>query len=69
MLGHDNIHLEALAAENRTLRAELDAATARANILRTHLLAAWREHGVLPAAPDAAGVVTGKAALARVCVN
>ena len=46
MLGLNNARINALEAENRILRVELDAANARANALRTALIAAWREHGI-----------------------
>ena len=69
MLGHNNISIEELAAENRRLRAELDAERNRADIMHHHLLAAWREHGVLPGNPGDGGTVTGKGAMQRVCVN
>ena len=44
---------------------------AGANALRTALIDAWREHGVLPPAPDvpAAGVVTAESAMQRLCWN
>lgn len=71
MLGLNNARINALEAENRILRDELDAANARANALRTALCQAWREHGVLPPASDvpAPGVVTAQGALARICWN
>ena len=71
MLGLNNAGINQLEAENHTLRVELDAANARANALRTALCQAWREHGVLPPAPDvsAAGVVTAESAMQRLCWN
>ena len=69
MLGHNNIRIEELTAENRRLTAELDAAIARANALRTLLCQAWREHGVLPGNPGDSGTVTAESALRRICLN
>ncbi len=71
MLGLGNERLNQLEAENRLLRAELDAANARANALKTALLAAWREHGVdsLTDGERAANAVTAAGALSRICVN
>jgi len=71
MLGLNNARINQLEAENHTLRVELDAANARANALRRLLCQAWREHGVLPPAPDApaGGVVTAQGAMSRLCWN
>ena len=60
MLGLNNARINALEAENRILRDELDAANARANALRTALIDAWREHGIecTPGGQGDGGVVT-----------
>lgn len=71
MLGLNNARINQLEAENRTLRAELDAANARANALRTALCQAWREHGVerTPGGQGDGGTVTAQGALQRLCWN
>ena len=69
MLGHNNIRIEELTAENRRLTAELDAAIARSNALRTLLCQAWREHGVLPGQLGDGGTVTAESAMQRLCWN
>ena len=71
MLGLNNARINALEAENRTLRVELDAANARANALRTALIAAWREHGIerTPGGQGDGGTVTAQGAMQRLCWN
>ena len=71
MLGLNNARINALEAENRILRDELDAANARANALRTALIAAWREHGIerTPGGQGDGGTVTAQGALQRLCWN
>lgn len=71
MLGQGNARLNQIEAENRTLRAELDAANARANALRTALIAAWREHGIerTPCNLGDSGMVTAESAMQRLCWN
>ena len=71
MLGLNNARINQLEAENRTLRVELDAANARANALRTALIAAWREHGIerTPGGQGDGGTVTAQGALQRLCWN
>ena len=71
MLGLNNARINQLEAENRTLRDELDAANARANALRTALIAAWREHGIerTPDGQGDGGTVTAQGALQRLCWN
>ena len=71
MLGLNNARINALEAENRILRAELDAANARANALRTALIDAWREHGIerTPGGQGDGGTVTAQGALQRLCWN
>ena len=48
-----------------------DAANARANALRTALIAAWREHGIerTPGGQGDGGVVTAQGAMQRLCWN
>ncbi len=50
---------------------QLDAANARANALRTALIAAWREHGIerTPGGQGDGGTVTAQGALQRLCWN
>ena len=71
MLGLNNARINALEAENRILRAELDAANARANALRTALIDAWREHGIerTPGGQGDGGTVTAQGAMQRLCWN
>ena len=71
MLGLNNARINALEAENRILRDELDAANARANALRTALCQAWREHGIerTPGGQGDGGTVTAQGALQRLCWN
>lgn len=71
MLGLGNARLNQLEAENRTLRAELDAARRDAAAMKQHLINAWREHGVysLTDGERAANAVTAAGALSRICVN
>jgi hypothetical protein len=71
MLGINNTRINQLEAENRTLRADLDAANARANALRTALIAAWREHGIerTPCNLGDGGTVTAQGAMSRLCWN
>ena len=71
MLGLNNARINALEAENRILRDELDAANARANALRTALIAAWREHGIerTPGGQGDGGTVTAQGAMSRLCWN
>ena len=71
MLGLNNARINQLEAENRTLRVELDAANARANALRTALIAAWREHGIerTRGMQGDGGTVTARGALQRLCWN
>ena len=71
MLGLNNARINQLEAENRILRDELDAANARANALRTALIAAWREHGIerTPGGQGDGGTVTAQGALQRLCWN
>lgn len=71
MLGLNNARINALEAENRILRDELDAANARANALRTALIDAWREHGIgrTPGGQGVVGTVTAQGALQRLCWN
>ena len=71
MLGLNNARINQLEAENRTLRVELDAANARANALRTALIAAWREHGIerTPGGQGDGGTVTAQDAMQRLCWN
>ena len=71
MLGLNNARINQLEAENRTLRVELDAANARANALRTALIAAWREHGIerTPGGQGDGGTVTAQGAMQRICWN
>ena len=71
MLGLNNARINALEAENRILRDELDAANARANALRTALIDAWREHGIerTPGGQGDGGTVTAQGAMSRLCWN
>ena len=71
MLGLNNARINALEAENRILRDELDAANARANALRTALIDAWREHGIerTPGGQGDGGTVTAQGAFGRICLN
>lgn len=71
MLGLNNARINALEAENRILRDELDAANARANALRTALIDAWREHGIerTPGRQGDGGTVTAESAMQRICWN
>jgi hypothetical protein len=71
MLGLNNARINQLEAENRTLRVELNAANARANALRTALIAAWREHGIerTPGGQGDGGTVTAQGAMQRLCWN
>ena len=71
MLGLNNARINALEAENRILRDELDAANARANALHTALCQAWREHGIerTPGGQGDGGTVTAQGAFGRICLN
>ena len=59
MLGLNNARINALEAQNRILRDELDAANA------------WREHGIgrTPGGQGDGGTVTAQGAMSRLCWN